>query len=397
MRWWVSANRLSLTQRAILDGMTDKLDESHWVKGFAGTGKTVVLAHLIERIISLNSAQSNTNRYCFITFTHALVDLVHSGLYGDHVLQNLEIMTHTKFLGLGRRYSHVFLDEVQDISVADLERIRNLADNLYVAGDPDQRIYQNRASDEDISGILAPHEHHLVEIFRLTEPLRRVALSILPGATIVNGLRASSSAASSIRCVGAVDEATEVEWVYREALKRARAGDPSVILFPMHKNVERFASVLAEILEVESPASVRFDRGRPDYVPFNDHWENLDIPFRYQGNSFGSLPESDTSPIIYAMTFHSSKGLDFKNVFIPGMNREAKIVPRSLVDEVPDHDRRLLFVAATRAREGLFFTYSSVDAHPFVVDIKALDCVVAARVDQSDLEPDPEPVGGDFF
>jgi len=103
MRWWVSANRLSLTQRAILDGMTDKLDESHWVKGFAGTGKTVVLAHLIERIISLNSAQSNANRYCFITFTHALVDLVRSGLYGDHVRRNLEIMTHTKFLGLGRR------------------------------------------------------------------------------------------------------------------------------------------------------------------------------------------------------------------------------------------------------------------------------------------------------
>jgi len=395
MRWWVSANRLSLTQRAILDGMTDKLDESHWVKGFAGTGKTVVLAHLIERIISLNSALSNANRYCFITFTHALVDLVRSGLYGDHVLQNLEIMTHTRFLGLGRRYSHVFLDEVQDISVADLERISNLADNLYVAGDPDQRIYQNRASDEDISGILAPHEHHLVEIFRLTEPLRRVALSILPGATIVNGLRASSSAASSIRCVGAVDEATEVEWVYREALKRARAGDPSVILFPMHKNVERFASVLAEILEVESPASISFVRGRPDYEPFNDHWENLDIPFRYQGNSFGSLPESDTSPIIYAMTFHSSKGLDFKNVFIPGMNRAANIVSTSVLKELPDHDRRLLFVAATRAREGLFFTFSGEHAHRFIDDIRALDCVASATVDSSDLEFEPDDE--DFF
>jgi len=395
MRWWVSGNRLSLTQRAILDGITDKLDESHWVKGFAGTGKTVVLAHLIERIISLNSAQPNNNKYCFLTFTHALVGLVRSGLYGEQVIQKLEIMTHTKFLGLGRKYSHVFLDEVQDLSLADLERISNLADNLYVAGDPDQRIYQDGASDEDISEILMPHEHHLVEIFRLTEPLRRVALSILPGATIVNGLRASSSAASSIRCVGAVDEATEVEWVYKEALKRARAGDPSVILFPIHKNVERFASVLARILRKESPASVRFVRGRRDYELFNDHWKSLEVPFRYHGNSFGSLPESDTIPLIYAMTFHSSKGLDFKNVFIPGMNRGAKIVPRSILAEVPDHDRRLLFVAATRAREGLFFTYSSVDPHPFVVDIKALDCVVSASIDESDLECDIDE--GEFF
>ena len=395
MRWWVSGSRLSVTQRAILDRMTNQLDEPHWVKGFAGTGKTVILAHFIERIINLNSSQTNNHRYCFITYTHALADLVRSGSYSDQVLQKLEIMTHTKFLSLGKTYSHVFLDEVQDISAAHLKRIRNLAENLYVAGDPDQTIYPDRVANDDINEILTPQEHQLVEIFRLTEPLKRVALSILPGATIVNGLKASSDAHSSIRCLSVVDEATEVEWVYKEALKRARAGDPSVILFPFHTNVQRFASVLAERLEVDPPADVESDAGRRDYKDFNRHWTELGVPFRYLGSGFGSLPESDTSPLVYAMTFHSSKGLDFKNIFIPGMIRGARIVSKTTLEEAPGLDRRLLFVAATRAREGLFFTYSSSVPHPFVSDLNELDCVVSGNIDEGDLESDTDD--GNFF
>jgi DNA helicase-2/ATP-dependent DNA helicase PcrA len=92
------------------------------------------------------------------------------------------------------------------------------------------------------------------------------------------------------------------------------------------------------------------------------------------------------------MTIHSSKGLEFKNVFIvnmvhlrfPSMNRsEAIEIPKELVKEpVPDGDihlqeeRRLFYVAMTRAKRRLFFTYAldyggqrARKPSPFLVDI----------------------------
>ncbi len=74
------------------------------------------------------------------------------------------------------------------------------------------------------------------------------------------------------------------------------------------------------------------------------------------------------------MTIHSSKGLEFKNVFVvnmihlrfPSMNRSDAIeIPKALVKEqLPEGDihleeeRRLFYVAMTRAKRRLYFTYA---------------------------------------
>ena len=59
------------------------------------------------------------------------------------------------------------------------------------------------------------------------------------------------------------------------------------------------------------------------------------------------------------MTLHSSKGLEFNNVFIVGM--EEGILPhsRSFTDEDGlEEERRLCYVGITRAREKLFSTFA---------------------------------------
>lgn len=71
--------------------------------------------------------------------------------------------------------------------------------------------------------------------------------------------------------------------------------------------------------------------------------------------------EDGSNNYITLMTLHSSKGLEFDNVFIIGM--EEGILPhsRSFTDEDElEEERRLCYVGITRAREKLYMTFADV-------------------------------------
>ena len=62
---------------------------------------------------------------------------------------------------------------------------------------------------------------------------------------------------------------------------------------------------------------------------------------------------------ITLMTVHSAKGLEFKNVFVVGM--EEKLFPSGMVGDSPralEEERRLCYVAITRAEEHCFLSYA---------------------------------------
>ncbi len=59
------------------------------------------------------------------------------------------------------------------------------------------------------------------------------------------------------------------------------------------------------------------------------------------------------------MTVHASKGLEFKNVFIVGMEEELFPSARTLMSERDlEEERRLFYVAITRAEENCFISYA---------------------------------------
>ena len=64
------------------------------------------------------------------------------------------------------------------------------------------------------------------------------------------------------------------------------------------------------------------------------------------------------------MTVHASKGLEFDYVFISGLEDDLfphkKIGEKNVTDEESEEERRLFYVALTRARKKLILTYSSV-------------------------------------
>ena len=115
----------------------------------------------MERVAKLNPDSS----ICFVTFTHALKDLVSGGLQGA-VARRVKIKTHTQYLKDQEHHDYVFLDEVQDISSSDLVKIKVLAGNLFVAGDGDQRIYDKGASEQEITAAVSPRTWKLLEILK---------------------------------------------------------------------------------------------------------------------------------------------------------------------------------------------------------------------------------------
>ena len=76
MKWMVSINDLDAVQARVIENIVESRTESHWVKGFSGSGKTIVLTHVLERLATVRPSV----KVCFATFTHALKDLVESGL-----------------------------------------------------------------------------------------------------------------------------------------------------------------------------------------------------------------------------------------------------------------------------------------------------------------------------
>lgn len=139
-----------------------------------------------------------------------------------------------------------------------------------------------------------------------------------------------------------------------------------------------------------------------------------ELNMEIQAGEEGSLaPDMEIGPdTIKIMTVHASKGLEYKYVFIANMvdkrfpaieRREAIAIPNALVKEVlPEGDthleeeRRLFYVAMTRAKVGLYFSWSQdyggkLKKKPsrFLVEAGLIDDV-KAPVKKAKTEPVPE-------
>lgn len=81
----------------------------------------------------------------------------------------------------------------------------------------------------------------------------------------------------------------------------------------------------------------------------NKYLETNDLKIQYVGNGYGNFSENDNR--INLMTYHSAKGLDFDNVFIPFADNDLYISN----DE--SMAKTLFMVAMTRARNNLYISY----------------------------------------
>lgn len=367
MKWMVSINDLDAVQARAIESIMDNQQQNHWVKGFAGSGKTIVLTHVLERLATANPPL----RVCFATFTHALKDLVESGL-SDKAKRRIDIST---FNGLGKLrndYDLVVADEMQDIPSRVLPTLAKKSDVLVIAADLDQSIYRSACSVSELNASVKPaKEHQLREIHRINENVFEIATSVYNDAKVVSQttVRQDDEQARIFRGSSMRDEFVTM---FEESVRVSAKESPSAILLPSKVLLDKFISTIATTNSYDgTPPSVKSERPEigeqaDPFKEINAYLKKNKSPLQVFGGGSGSLYDSDTKKMVYLMTYHSAKGLDFANVFLPHLTEDVSLEPMKGASD--DQERRLFFVASTRARERLYLSYHD-EPHRFIEEI----------------------------
>ena len=67
--------------------------------------------------------------------------------------------------------------------------------------------------------------------------------------------------------------------------------------------------------------------------------------------------DDDDKSMVSLMTMHASKGLEWKVVILPDVNEGVVPHKKAVTDEELEEERRMFYVAMTRAKESLFIFY----------------------------------------
>ena len=159
--------------------------------------------------------------------------------------------------------------------------------------------------------------------------------------------------------------------VFRELIDGFRESMSKLLAFELGREIVMRAGIMADITQDRSPENLsrqeninelingmhdfcatREEEGNPN-VFLADYLSEVSLLTDQDGDS------KDDSPKITLMTIHSAKGLEFKNVFVVGM--EENLFPGQLAAnsyKELEEERRLFYVAITRAEEHCYLSYA---------------------------------------
>ena len=145
----------------------------------------------------------------------------------------------------------------------------------------------------------------------------------------------------------------------------------TVNAYELGKEIVGTSGIMADIIQDTSPEGMSRRENIDELV--NGMYDFCDIR-RQEGNERMFLTDylsevslltdqdgekDDSVPKVTLMTIHSAKGLEFRNVFIVGM--EENLFPGPMSSDSPralEEERRLFYVAITRAEENCFISYA---------------------------------------
>ena len=317
------------------------------------------------------------------------------------------------------RFRHLFVDEFQDVNPVQFRLLKGwLGDrpDLCVVGDPNQAIYSWNGADPRLLQSFdrlfpAAETIRLDDNYRSTPQVLAVAGAVLGGAGGGggSGLRAhrpdgplpvvrsyATDAAEAHGIAAAIRrhhgparpwshhavlvrtnaQAVEFEKAFRAAqipfrvrgggglLRQAEVKDALVALAASPARVP-FAARITELEELTRTEPVEERRGHLEaLVKLAREYELLDTGASVPG--FGAWlratvqqdePEAG-GDAVDVVTFHRAKGLEWPTVFVAGLERGLVPIGRAETTAAEDEERRLLYVALTRAHEELHCSWS---------------------------------------
>lgn len=246
------------------------------------------------------------------------------------------------------RYQHVIVDEAQDLHPAQWRMLRALApagtDDLFVVGDPNQRIYDNRVTLASVGVSVRGRSRRLKMSYRTTQEILSWSVGLL-------GLVPAT----------AFDGGVESLAGYRAALHGKR---PTVRGFANRAQeheglVDQVQAWLAAGIEPHAIGVA----ARTGYLA-----DEAMAALRHEGIPTARLAtEQGDQDAVRVGSMHRMKGLEFRCVAVVGVSSDSvpatgavTAVTEDLVAHGHDlqRERCLLFVACTRARDSLYVSYA---------------------------------------
>lgn len=246
-----------------------------------------------------------------------------------------------------RPFTNVIADEFQDFSNPELKFLRALVaegrNDLFLTGDPMQRIYSGRKINFSAAGInvRGVRSRRLKINYRTTEPIKRVAVSIIKGQTYDD-----------------MDGGTESTKGYVSLIHGGEKPQ-----YVMVSNATEEVNQVAEWIEVCKNAGISL-KDICIAAPSMGLMKELQTRLHTDGTAYKVLKgtsKQGASDGVSLCTFHSLKGLEFKAVILMGVNE--RNVPSKATEAYPfngmdtlekkeylSSKRSLLYVAITRAR-----------------------------------------------
>lgn len=345
MAWMIKYDKLDDDQKDFVDDEINRKGNI-WIKGFAGSGKSVMLIHALRKKLN-----SNPNaRICVVVFTHSLIDMFKTGMAELGMSQTIPVMTYHQFKKRDNIYDYIFCDEVQDLPAEVLNLMKQRSQHVYVAGDSNQSIYENRVSTTEIGNIINARPFVLTRIYRLTRSIMNAVSNLLPNLDIFGSRRDMTKKDVSVRLVKTYDKDEEVKYIWEQATDATSEGYSSAILLPKHDYIIDFANRLLKQNGKDIWNLKENNWGKPDYNSLNNHFRSQGLKIEYIGNGYGSFQNAERNRNAILMTYHSAKGMDFDNVLLPYLSDDISISKRN--------PETLLMVALTRSKMNLFITYS---------------------------------------
>ena len=386
MSWIIPENKLDAQQRDFIDNV-DITRKNVWIKGFPGSGKSVLLAHTIRKIKTKDSRAS----VLVVVFTHSLIKMFEAAF--AEMGYRVEVVTYFQFMKTSRTYDYILSDEVQDLTPSVLRTMNSRAKHVVVAGDSNQSIFdsdpktgESTVSPSQINALLSSREFELGIIHRLSSSIINAVQKFLPRLNIFSAKRDLTKQTTQVRLCEAHSNEEEVKYIMREAKKAVNVGQTACVLIPTQSGILSFIQSVIRLEGKQSWDVQTNNYGRTDYSALNRYLSSNGIQLQYVGNGYGQFSENSNK--VCVMTYHSSKGLDFDNVFMPYLNNSLFIVPDETLSKT------LFMVAMTRSRNNLYLTYSGYKhtyLSNFVADCNKIDIHDALNVQQQKFD------GGSVF
>ncbi|NPV81536.1 MAG: ATP-dependent helicase [Firmicutes bacterium] len=243
-------------------------------------------------------------------------------------------------LRYAQRFRHVLMDEFQDLDPCQWEIVKLLTSvhgNLFAVGDPQQEIFAFKGGAVGIT--LEYMRNSSTRTYILRRNYRSTA----------NIVAAANSLIKRGTTTVPIPQFPVRDW-----------GDPiDLYVAPNDSDEAIYVAELIKdlLLQGIAPREIAvLTRTRAQFAPICRELIRAGVPYRFSEST-------GPAKAVRMMTIHASKGKEFGHVILPGL--EEGIIPhfRAANESDAEEERRLMYVALTRARDKLYLSYSMERAH----------------------------------